>query len=715
MSQAGIVDFIGTHPSISTMFVANVGTAVPIANTIEILGAVVAPHNVPIQTVGSGNTINIDIQYASSVASSNASYVGLAAFDSSQFNVDANGFVTLVGGTTNAVLTMSDDVNTIVDPSASGNIQLIGHVVEQGATKFSTVKAGTNLLNINPMSSARWIVDGLGFNGTHTTIAAALAAASSGDTILILPGTYTENLTLPFGVNLKGYDPGEFLYGSSSVIIKGKIIDNGTDIANTISGIELLTNSDYVISLSGESSVILLNCRISASNNTPFNMTNTSANIFMYESNGDLGTTGIALTSQTHGDLWLYSSQFTNSGGSTTGTTISDGSIITWNSQLQCPLATSGTGLVQLNYSSFGSPITPYTNQTWVTTAGTGGQNIINTCNFYSGTASAISVGSGTTLTFVTGNVNSSNTNAITGGGTLVIGDVFFSGSSSTINTTTVTGLPLNLKQGGTNASLTASNNGMVYSTASALAILAMGNSQIAATNSSGTLGARAFSVNIQTFTSGTSTYTPTTGMLYCIVECVGGGGGGGGVGTTSATTMAAAAGGGGGGYSRSVLSAATVGASKTVVVGTGGGGGSGNANGSAGNDTTFNSTTVVAKGGSGGNGTGNNTIGSTQGGGGGVTGTGTFSYPGGVGGMGFWAIVAGTGAGSSGVGGSSHFGGGAQGLGSYNGSPNSSGNTGTNYGSGGSGAASGISQGSTATGGSGQAGFCVITEFIIN
>ena len=42
--------------------------------------------------------------------------------------------------------------------------------------------------------------------GDYDTIAAALSAASSGDTILIMPGTYNETLTMVNGVNLVGVD-----------------------------------------------------------------------------------------------------------------------------------------------------------------------------------------------------------------------------------------------------------------------------------------------------------------------------------------------------------------------------------------------------------------------------------------------------------------------------------------------------------------------------
>ena len=56
-------------------------------------------------------------------------------------------------------------------------------------------------------------------------------------------------------------------------------------------------------------------------------------------------------------------------------------------------------------------------------------------------------------------------------------------------------------------------------------------------------------------------TYTPSAGLIYCIIECVGGGGGGGG--TTGGSSIAnVARGGSGGGYSRKVATSAQIGAS---------------------------------------------------------------------------------------------------------------------------------------------------------
>jgi len=79
----------------------------------------------------------------------------------------------------------------------------------------------------------------------------------------------------------------------------------------------------------------------------------------------------------------------------------------------------------------------------------------------------------------------------------------------------------------------------------------------------------------IQTFTSN-GTYTPTSGMKYCIVEVQGGGGGGAGSPSTSSSEVGAGGGGGGGGYGKNVFSAATIGSSQAVTVGSGGAGGVG-------------------------------------------------------------------------------------------------------------------------------------------
>ena len=137
MSQAGIVDFIGTHPEVPILFVGNVGDAVPIANTLEILGSAVAAHSIPVETVGSGNTITVEVQYASAAPTSVATNAGIASFNSADFTVDANGFVTLLG--TAAVESFQVDTFTApgtnpVIPNGSGVVTITGAQVAAGTT-----------------------------------------------------------------------------------------------------------------------------------------------------------------------------------------------------------------------------------------------------------------------------------------------------------------------------------------------------------------------------------------------------------------------------------------------------------------------------------------------------------------------------------------------------------------------------------------------------
>jgi hypothetical protein len=200
----------------------------------------------------------------------------------------------------------------------------------------------------------------------------------------------------------------------------------------------------------------------------------------------------------------------------------------------------------------------------------------------------------------------------------------------------------------------------------------------------------------IQKFTA-SATWTPTAGMVNCIIECIGGGGGGGGV-AGSASYYFGSGGGGSGGYSRAFKTAAQVGASQSVTIGAGGSGGTGNANGSAGGTSSVGSL-CIANGGSGGQPQ------NFPGGAGGTAGTGDIVAAGAPGGGGTFSTV---GQVISGVGGSSHFGGGA--VGGTGASP-LNGVSGNNYGSGGGGAYS-PQFAANYTGGNGSAGIVIITEF---
>jgi len=204
----------------------------------------------------------------------------------------------------------------------------------------------------------------------------------------------------------------------------------------------------------------------------------------------------------------------------------------------------------------------------------------------------------------------------------------------------------------------------------------------------------------IRTFTS-SGTYTPTTGMKYCNIECLGGGAAGGGaVGTGSSVGMGG--GGGAGSYSRKVSTAATIGASQTVTIGAGGTpGAAGNNPGGNGGDTSVGAL-CIGKGGTGGGGNagGGNIFG--LGGAGGIAGTGDFTARGASGSTGIGGGT--TLVGNGGQGASSPYGGGGilPGLGA--------GGAATGYGAGGGGA---YAFSSSQAGGAGSPGIVIITEYI--
>lgn len=105
------------------------------AGLVTFQGTTVAAFGTPVGTFGSAaNTMQLRVQFASAIAATDATQVGLSSFENSQFAVDANGFVTLVGGAgLPAVQTLTGDDGTAVGPNASGNIDLDGIVVANAA------------------------------------------------------------------------------------------------------------------------------------------------------------------------------------------------------------------------------------------------------------------------------------------------------------------------------------------------------------------------------------------------------------------------------------------------------------------------------------------------------------------------------------------------------------------------------------------------------
>jgi hypothetical protein len=503
-----------------------------------------------------------------------------------------------------------------------------------------------------------FIVDQLG-NGDFTTIQAAINAAIPGDTIYLNPGTYTENPALKAGVNISAL---ESVALTPNVTIVGQCTFSSAGSVS-LSGIRLQTNNNFLLSVTGSAASIvnLENCYLNCTNNTGINAASSgNSSISLYKCNGDIGTPGIAYFSlSSNTELFVVLGYYTNSGNSVAPSTIAGTAIWQmYNTYFHAVISTSGVSAGMTCFSCMfdtGALATPTITHNATST----GITFID-CFFASSGVSAITVGAGAIVNVYNCQIFSSATNVITGAGTLNYGMNTYTGTSSGINPTTQT--------------------------------IAVGS---------------AFQkIVIQSFTTGTSTYTPTVGMKYCIVELQGCGGGGGATTACSGTQGSAAGGGGAGGYCAKAFTAATIGTSQTVVIGAVGTAGAiSGGSGGTGTQSTFGAL-LTSNGGAGGAGAGaNGTAATAAGGAGGSSSSGTYNATGGAGTIGFTSGLA-SAASMGGTGGASYFGSGGTG------STNGAGAAGVAYGGGGGGGAT-INSGSAAAGGAGGPGICIVTEYI--
>lgn len=118
----GFVSLSSTGPGL-TITGQSGGALSPTASNWNIFGASTAAGTSPVVTSGSGSTMTVNVQKSQAIASTTASKVGLAAFDSASFVVDANGFVTLAGS--NFGQTITGNTGGALSPTA-GNWNIVG-------------------------------------------------------------------------------------------------------------------------------------------------------------------------------------------------------------------------------------------------------------------------------------------------------------------------------------------------------------------------------------------------------------------------------------------------------------------------------------------------------------------------------------------------------------------------------------------------------------
>lgn len=384
MSQSGIVNIAGGGGGGSPIetITGNDGVATtPLGNNINLLGLTVAnaTNAIPVYVKHTAvATDSIEVQVSEAVGSSNVNNAGLSSFNSAQFTVDANGYV-------------------------------------------------SSLASMNDYHVARYIVSAGGATdgANYTTIASAYAAAVSAggnQTVFLQPGTYTENLTLVAGVNLCAFDCDAF---TPNVIISGTLTANYTGVVS-ISGIRLQTNSANFLTCSGSNTgqIYFSNCFLNATNHNGMAIGNVNFAIFI-NNTYTLTTSGQTLFSITAtSGVEFNSCRIQATDG--TASTISANNVNFIGCTVGTPINTSSTGTAFYRNCN----VFPVNNTSALTTAGTG-TTLLTNCNIETESATNITVGTGTTVILSNCALSSSNTNVISGSGTLSYSEISFYGSST--------------------------------------------------------------------------------------------------------------------------------------------------------------------------------------------------------------------------------------------------------------------------------------------
>lgn len=178
----------------------------------------------------------------------------------------ADGTLLIGNGTGFSANKLTAGANISIDNSSPGNITL-------SASAFSN-----------------FIVSPTPGQGSYTTIGAAVAAASSGDTIFVTDGTYNETVTLIPGINITAL-PSSGL--NKSVNFTGQFIFSG---GGNVFISEMNLQSDNAISVvfngSSPGSLTLSGCLINCTSNNSMLLSSSSsgASISIYNSLGDLAT-----------------------------------------------------------------------------------------------------------------------------------------------------------------------------------------------------------------------------------------------------------------------------------------------------------------------------------------------------------------------------------------------------------------------------------------
>lgn len=336
-----------------------------------------------------------------------------------------------------AILSLTGNTGPKAMPDGTGNIPVIGNNNgNNGYGAWAISSANQDLINM--YGTVKWVVNSVAGLGTSQTIQAAHDMASAGDTVFVTAGDYPENLTITKNINFVAYG---FVFRNASIntSITGKIT-TGANVNVGFRGFNFITNSDYAFVNAGTNAALIIgDSYFTGATHDIINQTGSNAQFYIKNCGGFFAGTN-TLGAFPSGGMFIDGTTW-NDAGTPNPTTFAGGSLRISNCNIKIPFSISGGGEFQATNTKFGVFDTPYTNYTYLTTAGTAPSHVYN-CEFYSGTAPGLSLSSSSGDFVVNCTVNSSNMNAITGTGTINYCNIAFTGSSSTVNTSTKTALP---------------------------------------------------------------------------------------------------------------------------------------------------------------------------------------------------------------------------------------------------------------------------------
>lgn len=304
--------------------------------------------------------------------------------------------------------------------------------------------------NTNPSSmygAPNFIVDATPGKGSHTTISAAMTAASSPANIFIRPGTYTENITGKAGVNLIAYtgDNANTNLSTALVTINGTYSCSFTG-NSAISGINFTTNSapNILITGSNVATINIESCSFMASNAYSITHSGTNTKLILRDCYSDFTSASASvgfmnlsgLRAEIYGHLAVNSSVNTTAGILHSG----GGSLAVNSSNFQMIYAGSGASTVFFfNYCIFDTSLL---NVSTIVQQATGNVSGINYCSILSGSGASVTLGTSSLMSVTKSVITSTATNAITqlGASTITYDDISFTANSN-INVTTQTRL----------------------------------------------------------------------------------------------------------------------------------------------------------------------------------------------------------------------------------------------------------------------------------